>query len=167
MRAFNDDPSDSQAFSLTRDTLRHARKNSSSPYDIAGLYSGAAGANLVGNNLNPNPSDIGFSSRDNAYIGGTAKSPKSALAEAWGRADPEPFEEFSAGGYITREGAGLAPLGGASGDDEYPHYDMDGTPSGDRSDGNHRGRDISEYFHHRDRSISAGRQVAPMHLAWR
>ncbi|KAF9512584.1 hypothetical protein BS47DRAFT_1045337 [Hydnum rufescens UP504] len=60
-------------------TQLHRRKNSDSPYAIATTYIGTTGVNRYSEPL---------------------KSPvKSALAEAWGRADPEPFEEFSAGGY--------------------------------------------------------------------
>lgn len=140
MRAFNstEDPSElqlssSQTEALTRNTLLHARKNSNSPYDVAAVYSGTT---LVGNALNPNPADIGGASSSPPGSGkfygsstGSAKSPKSALAEAWGRADPEPFEDFSAGGYIE---SSSAQDGGFS---DLPKYD---NPS------NGRTADISE-----------------------
>lgn len=106
MRAFNDSDaptasSDAGDATLTRDALRHARKNSNSPYDVAAVYTGRT---LVGNNPNYNPHE------------GLPKSPpKSALAEAWGRADPEPFEEFSAGGYTAHANPSTASY-------HYPTY---------------------------------------------
>jgi len=106
MRAFNDSDapnasSDAGDAALTRDALRHARKNSNSPYDVAAVYTGHK---LVGNNPNYNPHE------------GLPKSPpKSALAEAWGRADPEPFEEFSAGGYTANANPSTAST-------HYPTY---------------------------------------------
>ena len=77
MSAFND--ADQLDDPIAPDpTQLHKRKNSDSPYAIATAYTGTTGPNQY---FEP-------------------KSPvKSALAVAWGRADPEPFEEFSAGGY--------------------------------------------------------------------
>ncbi|KAF8308736.1 hypothetical protein DL93DRAFT_1857903 [Clavulina sp. PMI_390] len=123
MRAFNDSAHEATTDSaLTRDALRHARKNSNSPYDVAAVYTGT---NLVGNNPNYIPGD------------GLPKSPpKSALAEAWGRADPEPFEEFSAGvGFVNGNGT---TNGGANGAPTspiqsypYPQYgDMENAMTG-------------------------------------
>lgn len=103
MRAFNDNdipPSSSGTADavLTRDALQHNRKNSNSPYDVAAVYTGQK---LVGNNPN--------------HEGLPRSSPKNALAEAWGRADPEPFEEFSAGGYTASNRAAVESY-------RYPKY---------------------------------------------
>jgi hypothetical protein len=128
MRAFNDadvptSSSDAGDASLTRDALRHARKNSNSPYDVAAVYTGQK---LVGNNPNYSPSE------------GLPKSPaKNALAEAWGRADPEPFEEFSAGGYVASSNASVESY-------QYPKYgDMQDATAGSSSANRARDHDIS------------------------
>lgn len=125
MRAFNEpEPIDTSGdATLTRDALRHARKNSNSPYDVAAVYTNT---NLVGNNL--------------SYDGGPKSPPKSALAEAWGRGDPEPFEEFSAGGYIMNPNV-LSQ--------SYPEYDMDGVRNGTGAPAvpQTRDRDISTSNH--------------------
>lgn len=131
MRAFNETSADappsadSGSAALTRDALRHARKNSNSPYDVAAVYTGQQ---LVGNNPNYLPND------------GAPKSPqKSALAEAWGRADPEPFEEFSAGGYVAGQNTATTDSY------PYPQYgDMEGAMSGVATNANNgRDQDLS------------------------
>lgn len=125
MRAFTVSETDPPPVSVsaTRDALRHARKNSNSPYDVAAVYSGQQ---LVGNNPNYIPDeDRDRGGGGGAGYGGPRSPYKSSLAEAWGRADPEPFEEFSAGGYVAG--------GAAQPSTAYPmpqYTDMEGAMSG-------------------------------------
>ena len=102
MRAFNEEEAIIAAAAAPDDSiasaLKHARKISESPYAAASLARPTSPAT------------------HDSY-----RPSIKTLAEAWGRADPEPFEEFSAGGY-TGPTSESSPTGqnyssGASGDD--------------------------------------------------
>lgn len=89
IKAFNEDEADAIAKSRGHSPLAQATLSAMS---ADSPYSAVSGS--------PYPALNGPTLSHQYTVADRAKSPmKSALQEAWGRADPEPFEEFSAGGY--------------------------------------------------------------------
>ena len=105
MRAFNEEEAILAAAPSLDDnlasSLKHVRKISDSPYAVAAI---------------PAPTSPPIPSSYDVYY---SRPSIKTLAEAWGRADPEPFEEFSAGGYTgpTYHNSLQHSSSGASGDD--------------------------------------------------